>query len=62
MCPHIPLDCKGPYGMSPDMKKAETPVFIGDFGLSGTALELEMVEVGGIEPPSESARSLVLHA
>jgi hypothetical protein len=23
---------------------------------------IELVEVGGIEPPSESARSLVLHA
>jgi hypothetical protein len=33
--------------MSSDIKKAETLVFIGDSGLSGTALELEMVEVGG---------------
>ncbi len=48
--------------MSSDIKKAETLVFTGDSGLSWTALELEMVEVGGIEPPSESARSPVLHA
>lgn len=47
MCPHMPPDCKGSHGMSSDIKKAETLVFIGGSGLSGTALELEMVEVGG---------------
>ena len=47
---------------SMDEKKAETLVFIGDSGLSWTTLELEMVELAGVEPASESTPSPALHA
>ncbi len=47
MCPHRSPDCNSPHRIASDIKKAETLVFIGDFGLLWTALELEMVEVGG---------------
>lgn len=45
-----------------DTKKAETLLFIEDSGLLRTALDFEMVEVGGVEPPSESTPSPALHA
>ncbi|MEO6076781.1 MAG: hypothetical protein ABIP56_08255 [Dokdonella sp.] len=34
-------------------KKGRKPCCIGVSGLSWTALELQLVEVGGVEPPSE---------
>src|SRR3970040_1406720 len=43
-------------------KKAGTLDFSVGSGLRWTALELEMVEVGGIEPPSEGTPSPALHA
>ena len=55
-------DCKGWLRTAADKKKAETLVLSGDSGLSWTALDYEMVEVGGVEPPSESAPSPALHA
>ena len=42
-------------------KRPEPRVYRGP-GLYSTELNFEMVEVGGVEPPSESTPSPVLHA
>ena len=50
-------------GWSPsDTKKAEVLVSSEEIGLSWTRLELYLVEVGGIEPPSEGTPCPALHA
>ena len=40
----------------------KTPDFSGVFGFADTSRYLYMVEVGGIEPPSEGTPSPALHA
>ena len=60
--PPVARIARNRLGPLSNTKKAETLVLIGDSGLSWTALELELVEVGGIEPPSEGTPSPALHA
>ena len=48
--------------MPPSDMAKKKPEPLWDSGLFWTAVELKMVEVGGIEPPSEGTPSPALHA
>ena len=48
-----------PYYSLPDAKAIKKPYFTRAYGLLWTVLDFEMVEAGGIEPPSERFQSKV---
>lgn len=62
ICPHRLMVCNATGWTAAETKKAGNPCCCWVSGLIGTVTVRLMVEVGGIEPPSEGAPSLVLHA
>lgn len=62
MLPPSKLDFNGLAWIALDAKKAGSLDFTGLTGLLWTCLELQLVEVAGIEPASVSPLPLVLHA
>jgi len=65
MPPKMPPTRAGIRAIPPDnvrQKKAESADLSATSGLSRPSLDMCMVEVGGIEPPSEGTPSPALHA
>ena len=60
--PHRLKACNGLTGTEADMKKAGNRISLRVSGLLWPLGHLYMVEVGGIDPPSEGTPSPALHA